>query len=82
MVAAILILAVVTPALADKGGAPNANSDWGHLHNAYGQMHGPGSIGDVMSNSHWGKGDMDPPPYRGGIQPYAPDILPIALDGD
>jgi hypothetical protein len=82
IVAAVLSLAVVSPALADKGGAPNENSDWGQLHKAYGQMHGPGSIGDVMSNSHTGNKDMDPPPYSGGIQPYAPDILPTAPDGD
>jgi len=82
IVAAVLSLAVVTPALADKGGAPNESAGWGQLHKTYGQMHGPGSIGDVMSNSHWGNGDTDPPPYKGGIQLYAPDDLPLALDGD
>lgn len=65
MVAAVLSLAVVTPALADRGGAPNEYADWGQLRKAYGQRHGPGSIGDVMSNSHWGNNDTAPPTLQG-----------------
>jgi hypothetical protein len=79
---AVLSLALVTPALADKGGAANENADWGQLHKNYGKMHGPGSIGDVMSNSHWGNDGTDPPPYKGGIQLYAPSDLPLVLSGD
>ena len=83
ILAAILSLAIVTPALADKGGVPNESAEWGQLHKAYREMHGTGSIGDVMSNSHWGHKDENPPPYKGGIQEYIGDSgVPLHLDGD
>ncbi len=71
---ALLSIAFVTPALADKGGQPNESSLWGQAHKYYNQGgDDPGAIGDVFSNDHQGWKGMDPPPYPGGIEDFWDD---------
>jgi hypothetical protein len=71
VLAAIVSIAFITPALADEGGQYNENALWGQMHKLANQIV-PGMVPDTMSNDHTGWKSVDPPPYPGGIQDYYP----------
>jgi hypothetical protein len=67
---ALLSIAFITPALADKGGQPNAQAWFGQARMEANQSGGPGVIGDLSSNNHQGNQGLMPlwGPGDGGIR--------------
>ena len=65
LIALVLTLAVMTPALADKGGQPSANASWGQMVKQMAPMD------SLMSKNHGAK--SGPPAWgKGGIGLNAP----------